>query len=480
MRAIAIRVLVGLGLVCSAPPARALESAGAAVGAQPGFYRVGLPEHAPPTLAGTLGYGFTEAQDDAPGGHHRLSFRVAGAAAPIEWLNIAPELGGRYDFNPNDTDSVIDMSLAARAFVPWRMLRLGAELELWTPGAESASSFPDTLSLDSRALVAIAFEHARIGLSLGYRLDRSANAAANAAKLGPEDRLALGLSSFDAVLIGIGGEVELGRSQIFAEISGDILFGRGAPSFVESPLRATAGVRHALSRPFTVELLTDISLSGRPDFDPEALVPIEPRISLLAGVRYRFLPSEAAKAPPRTPPARRGAPEPIARPPETTFELSVVDDEGAAVPDAKVVMTIGGARREFAVDATGRYRDEHAPAGAAELRLEARGFEPEERSLVFEAGKPQNLDVALKALPPPSQVRGSVRSFGGAPLVAHVRVEPIGFETTTDASGQFELDVPPGSYDVAIEADGYASQRRKITVEPKGVVILNADLPKKR
>src|SRR5262245_41370085 len=119
MNATALFLSAGLGVLVTALPARALESAGAAVGAQPGFYRVGLAERAPPTLAGTLGYGFTEPQDDAPGGHHRLSLRVAGAAAPVEWLNIAPEIGGRYDFHPDDSSGVIDMSLAARAFVPW-------------------------------------------------------------------------------------------------------------------------------------------------------------------------------------------------------------------------------------------------------------------------------------------------------------------------------------------------------------------------
>ena len=82
---------------------------------------------------------------------------------------------------------------------------------------------------------------------------------------------------------------------------------------------------------------------------------------------------------------------------------------------------------------------------------------------------PQSLKVELKALPPPSQVRGAVRSFGGSGLVAHVRLEPSGLETTTLESGEFSLDVPPGDYEVLIEADGYESQRRKITVEPRGV-----------
>jgi hypothetical protein len=42
-----------------------------------------------------------------------------------------------------------------------------------------------------------------------------------------------------------------------------------------------------------------------------------------------------------------------------------------------------------------------------------------------------------------------------------------------------ERRAPPGKYEVLVEADGYQSQRRKISVDPQGVVILNADLPKK-
>jgi hypothetical protein len=114
------------------------------------------------------------------------------------------------------------------------------------------------------------------------------------------------------------------------------------------------------------------------------------------------------------------------------------------------------------------------------LRVEAAGFEPLERSVTLTAGAPLELEVALTALPPPSQVRGLIRNMSGKPLVAKVRVEPIGIEAVTDASGEFRLDLPPGNYDVAIEAPGYAKQKRRVSVVPEGVVILNAELAKQR
>jgi hypothetical protein len=468
-----------LGAWCSPAPLHALESAGAAVDAQPGFHRVGIAEGAVPTLAGTVGYGFTEPQRDAAGAHHRLSLSLAGAAAPVGWLSVAPAFGVRHDLHAGDSSNVVDGSFAARVFAPWQALRLGAELELWVPGAEEASALPDTLSPEARGLVGAKLGQTRLGFHFGYRRDRSANAAPNAATLGPGDRVALGVSSFDALLLGAAAGVTRGNGELFGELSADVLVGRGAPSFTQSPLRATAGVRYALSSSLAAALVTDVSLSRRPGFEPSALVPIEPRLSLLAGIRYRFVSTEETKPGP-TRDVLRVAPKPPPMVPKATLELVVVDEEGAPVPNVKVALTIGSTTRELALDASGHYRDEQAPVGAARLSFSAKGFEPAERSVVLEVATPQKLEVALRALPPPSQVRGSVRSLGGVGLSARVRVDPLGLETATNDNGEFTLDVPPGSYEVSIEAEGYEGQRRKVTVEPKNVVILNAELTKPR
>jgi hypothetical protein len=46
----------------------------------------------------------------------------------------------------------------------------------------------------------------------------------------------------------------------------------------------------------------------------------------------------------------------------------------------------------------------------------------------------------------------------------------------TGADGTFSVEVPPGSYDVVIEAVGHKTQRRTVNVAVDGVVVLNADL----
>jgi hypothetical protein len=480
---VALTGSLAMGSLLVAARAEAADSTGTAADAQPGLRRVGVAERATPLAAGTIGYGYTEPQTDDDGAHHRLGLKLAGAAG-IAWLNVAGAIDARYDLHQDDSGGMLEPSLAVRGFAPWRALRFGAELRAWVPGSEAAASFADALSLDTRLLFAGYAGKTLLAMHAGYRLDRSAGAGDSAPRLSASDRLALGLSSFDSVLLGLGADFHLDRTELFAEVSMDLLVGEGAPAALESPLRITGGVRREFTDHLSAELAVDVSLSQRPSLDPNApLVPIEPRFSLLAGVRYGFAARKTApKAAPAAPtaPPTTVAPAPLAPAATATLDLVVTDEEGAPIPAAKLRVAAGGAERELEADVRGQARIEKLPPGSVTLRLEANGFEPTEHQLSLEAGAPRELRLELKALRPPSQVRGTVRSFGGAGLSARVRVEPLGKEITTDAQGSFQLDVPPGHYEVVIEAQGFEPQRRKVSVDPEGVVILNADLVKRK
>jgi hypothetical protein len=461
--------------------AETVERTSAASDAQPGIVRVPVAESTRPTVALSGAYGYTEKLDGARGASHRLGGRLAGAVGVLPWLNLGTIANARHDRHPGDSGTLLDGALAARVAAEIGSLRVGGEVKGWVPGAEEARTTFGAVSLDARLLFAARLGGALAALTAGYRLDRGAEAGERAPRLGFGDRAALGLSEFDAVLVGAGVAVPFGRVEALAEVSGDLLVGGGAPPLVESPLRATAGARLALSERLSLELLVDGTLGKRPRVGPvEPLVPIEPRIGGLFGLRYRFMPervSSVAPAPVRVEPKVVSAP---AAPVDAPFEVVLVDEQGVPVRGADVALRSGDRSAPLTGDDSGRYRNEHVPKGPAKLVIKAPGYEPFERDVVVEPGKRVSLPAALKSLPAPSQVRGIVRTFGGQALVAKVRLEPVGVETTTDDSGAFQVDVAPGNYEVTIEAPGYQTQRRQVRVDAQGVVILNADLVRKR
>jgi hypothetical protein len=472
----------------SRPDISRTESDRAAPDAQPGINRVAIAQPTRPTLAATLGYGYTEPQGASDGSHHRFSTRLAGAFSVAPWLNIGAMTDARYDLHPHDSGAIMDGALALRLSTAMKDSRMGAELKGWVPGSEKLTSTFKAFSLDARGLFAQRIGVSTLAASLGYRFDRSAKVGGSAPRLSYADRLSIGLSDFDAALIGIGAIVPFGSTSLLVEFSGDLLIGKRAPSVLKSPLRSSVGVRQVLSSRLSADVLLDWSLSGRPGVSPDApLIPIEPRVTVLAGIRYRF---EGPEQPspvtptifPEPPKTTAKEPEPPVAPTPTdaVLEVVVIDDQHQPVPDAKLRMLVAGVERPMNRDEAGHFRDEHTPIGQVELTIEAVGFEPVKRTVAVQVGAPQKIEIQLTSLPPPSQVRGVVRSFGGKGLVARIHIDPIGSDSTTDSSGAFQLDVPPGSYEVSIEAPGYEPQHRKVQVEPLGVVIVNADLVKKR
>lgn len=231
----------------------------------------------------------------------------------------------------------------------------------------------------------------------------------------------------------------------------------------------------------TFELSLDALASARPSLAASAqLFPIEPRVTLNLGLRYRFgerAPAKPAATPAPAPaPVRPSAPiaVPVVKP--TRVELELLDDRGQPLQRAQVLVTQGETESPLSETSPGHYRLEDARPGHAHLRVRAEGFQPIERDLDLTSGAAVRVDVQVEQALPAGQVRGLVRSFRGKALAASVRLEPGGSATRTDAEGFFQIDVPPGDYEVVIEATGYQPQRRHAKVDKQGVVIVNADL----
>jgi hypothetical protein len=293
------------------------------------------------------------------------------------------------------------------------------------------------------------------------------------------DRLSLEVSEFDAVPLGVGAAYRLGSTELLGELSGDILVGQGAPAFLESPLRLTAGARQRLGENVSLRVLADTSLSSRPAVgvnDP--LLPVEPRFQFLIGMAYHWLsgPSLTPTAPSSEPSPAPRAPAPLAPVALASLEVHVTTLEGYPLSDATVELLEDEQAIAVPHGQLESYRVEQLVPRSGILRVSAARLQTQTQPIELRAGAPLVIEVKLSPAPPTGQVRGLVRSFSGVGLRAKVRVEPLGKEIQTDAAGTFQLDVPPGSYEVVVEAPGHGAQRRRVQVPEDGVVILNADL----
>jgi hypothetical protein len=320
---------------------------------------------------------------------------------------------------------------------------------------------------------------------VGFRLDRSAGTVSEPERLSAADRLGLGVSESDAVLLGAGVHVGLGGgAELSGELTWDLLVGDAAPAALESPLRLGLGARYPLATGWTVEGAVEIALSERPMLVPDVLVPVEPRVSVLVRASWRF--GGGARA------GVRGdgeigvgdggvvgdggkKPDEVAK--DRIVRGRLVDPGGA--PIAGAVVRAGG--RETTTDAEGRF-ELAVPAGTTEVSIEPPlPWAPRTTAL----GDGPGAELALGDLPveretPPGQVRGVVRNLKGTPVAATVRLEPSGETVQAAADGSFQLDVAPGEYDVVIEAPGFRPQKRHVIVEQEGVTVLNVELAPER
>jgi hypothetical protein len=147
-------------------------------------------------------------------------------------------------------------------------------------------------------------------------------------------------------------------------------------------------------------------------------------------------------------------------------------------PLAGVTVTVASqdVERSGQTGADGAFAVDDVPVGHVRVVARAAGYDDATAEANVDARAPATVDVVMKRTIRPGQLRGLVRSFNGKPLAATIRVEPLGSETKTDADGMFQIDLPPGAYEVVVAAPGHAGQRRPVQVDENGVTILNADL----
>jgi Carboxypeptidase regulatory-like domain len=472
------------GLVAAAPrTARAEQATGEARGALPGFVRVGAagPFHPGLVVSGLAGYGYQGAVVAESDQHHRAAFDVAASFRPLDWLAIAAVISARYDRHvdtgaSDESGWVDDPQLAARASGQiGEALWLAGQAGVWVPGRDAPSL--DAASLDVLGLASWAPGRLALGAQAGFRFDRSDEAIDQPGELTPSDRLALGVSESHAVLLGLGASLRTGATEWVGEWSWDLLVGERAPAARRSPMRVAAGVRRQVSQTLELQLALEYSLARSPGAMDDALFPVEPRVQALAGITFQPGRERQHERLAVRPARARSEFDSLARP---SITIAVVGPDRRPVAGADVVLLpsdgSAGRVRMGRTDTAGRANFDDVDEGLTRVRITRPGLRTSTHLIEVEPGQPGAFRFALAAAPRPAQLRGVVRSWSGRPLAAELTVFPAGVRTRCDARGEFEIDLPPGDYQVSVRAPGYRAQRRRVHIERDGVTILNVDL----
>jgi hypothetical protein len=156
--------------------------------------------------------------------------------------------------------------------------------------------------------------------------------------------------------------------------------------------------------------------------------------------------------------------------PKAKLTGTVTSSTGQPIPNAAVA--IGS--MEFTTDDNGHFAAE-LDGGAMTVDAVADGYEPGKTHITIAAGATGDVTVTLQRKVRQGQLRGQVLSFAGKP-VPGASVTVGDKSTTTDADGNYSIDLPAGAFEVTIEAAGFATQKRKVNVKLDAVTVLNADM----
>ena len=474
--------------------------------ALPAIGRISVPDPDRPgvSIAGTAGFGITEGVLNDQDSHQRYSGSLAGAFRPVDWLAIGLRLDGRLDLHSSthgtDNGMVGDPRLLVRgAFRVTDGLRLGLEGVVWIPGGNAPSFQMSATTIDLTGLLAWSPSSGSpftLAVRAGYRIDNSAKSIASPTLLSAADHLALGVSSFSSVLLGLGASYRVGSAELLGEFTWDMLIGSGAPSATQSPMRLAGGARFALndSHSLFLQAMVEGALSSRPSLvDQSVQIPVEPRVSVLASLVWRIGGDSHAvvETHAETTPAvvQETAPTPtptVAAAAETAVVTGTIrEDGGPTLPGVNVHLVVGDRSFDAVSQADGTFHFDAVPAGSAHLTATLDGYATLELDAPVVANTPSNAELVMQHAQPAGVIRGRIRSFDGRPLAANIRVmtngqaEPV-HTASASAEGTFEFEIPPGNYQVIVEAPGHDSQRRRVTVELQGVTVLNVDMRRGR
>jgi hypothetical protein len=150
-------------------------------------------------------------------------------------------------------------------------------------------------------------------------------------------------------------------------------------------------------------------------------------------------------------------------PPKEGFvEGKVVNALGGAPVVGAIVAVVGQSRSRVATDTDGTFATKGLPEGPVDLEIAAPDFEPQIVKANVLIGQTAQVSANLRPLERTSRVHGRVVDDGGKPILAAVKISGAkDTELTSDASGLFVAELPPGSYLARAEAPPLAPREER-------------------
>lgn len=153
---------------------------------------------------------------------------------------------------------------------------------------------------------------------------------------------------------------------------------------------------------------------------------------------------------------------------------------GPPLPIASARVLIAG-RKPLTTDKEGRFSVEPIGPGPVSLKVRAAGYRIAEEVAVIPSGGTFELEVPLT---PESDsfaiLRGQVRSAGGQPVKATIRVLEAKITARAAEDGGFTIRINSGRYTVGFGAEGHVAQTKVVEVAPGDQALFYVDLAPER
>jgi translation initiation factor IF-1 len=470
----------------------AYDPAGISTFGQRGIFRsVAAKSYAENDFVVGLSFEFFKANDFLIEGdeNQRLANRYTISWVPIEGLELSGGFSMVMNYNPafmpDEIQSFGDPFIGVKyGYQLTEWFATGLAFQTIIPSGQKFSQLSDS-GISLRLLAnfdLMPLPEMLITLNVGYNLDNTRKIFDR--ELNDAQLFAAGINPNEQILANIGIAYQVGPFSPFFEYGAALAQGSGT-----SPHWVTVGVR---AWPFSLHTLhtfvaADIGLTGVTSGAGEYKIP---PYNILLGIGYNF-----GQIPQGSPEVREVIKEVIK---EKTVEVKVptpidptgrIDGKvinaktGEPLGDAKVLIK-GKNTSIFLTDKDkGAFLGCAADPGPVKITVSRDGYHNQDEAVLI--NKDPTIPVTIKLKPIEGKtygtLKGTVRSVTGAPLRANIVIPTQKIRLKAKkGTGNFQIEVGTGVFDVLISKKGFITQRQKIRIKHGDVVILNVELyPKK-